>query len=102
MSQKEPAVEGPSTSTRVQPKRGQSSQSQGQDLKQMISDALAPIRKNLAKLPTKQTIDTLLNDLVDRLERKLRKISRKEPLQLSQGLISSSKGLTRWKVPWLL
>ena len=71
MSQKESAVEGPSTSTRVQPKRGQSSQSHGQDLMQMISEALAPIRKNLAKLPTKQAIDALLNDLVDRLERKI-------------------------------
>ena len=94
MSQKESAVEGPSTSMRVKPKRGQSSQSHGQDLMQMINDALAPIHKNLAKLPTKQAIDALLNDLVDRLERKIEEKVEERASAIESG-IDQLEQLTR-------
>ena len=68
MSEKEAAAEGPNTRYQ-QGRRGQGSQSQ--DLKQLISDAIAPIRKDMAKLPTKDTIDTLLEDLINKLDRKI-------------------------------
>ena len=37
----------------------------------MIADALAPIRNDLAKIPSKETVDAMLDDLLARIEEKI-------------------------------
>ena len=37
------------------------------DFKQMIAEALAPIRDDLAKIPSKDTFDTMLAELLDKI-----------------------------------
>eukprot|EP00112_Aurelia_sp_Birch-Aquarium-sp1_P024097 Seg746.3 transcript_id=Seg746.3/GoldUCD/mRNA.D3Y31 product="hypothetical protein" protein_id=Seg746.3/GoldUCD/D3Y31 len=41
------------------------------DIKQMIADALAPIRDELAKIPSRETVDAMLADLLVKIEEKI-------------------------------
>ena len=65
----------PSTSTRSQGKkggqRGQEVSEKLPDFKQMIVDALAPIRDDLAKIPSRDTFDAMLTEFLDKIEEKI-------------------------------
>eukprot|EP00112_Aurelia_sp_Birch-Aquarium-sp1_P026771 Seg971.8 transcript_id=Seg971.8/GoldUCD/mRNA.D3Y31 product="hypothetical protein" protein_id=Seg971.8/GoldUCD/D3Y31 len=73
--------EGPSTSTRSQGKtestgkkggqRGQEKTEKMPDFKQMIADALTPIRDDLTKIPSRETVDAMLADFLAKIEEKI-------------------------------
>ena len=41
------------------------------DIKQMVADALAPIRDDLAKIPSRVTFNTMLTELLEKIEEKI-------------------------------
>ena len=102
--------DGPCSSTRSQgkaestgKKSGQRSQEKSEktpDFKQMIADALAPIRNDLAKIPSKETVDVMLDDLLSRIEEKLTQRFRKESVSSSHMSMHSSKRWSHWKAQW--
>ena len=65
----------PSTSTRSQGRkggqRGQEVTKKLPDFKQMIAEALAPIRDDLAKIPSRDTFDTMLTELLEKIKEKI-------------------------------
>ena len=65
----------PSTSRRSQGRkggqRGQEVTEKLPDLKQMIADALSPIRDDLAKIPSRDTFDNMLAELLEKIEEKI-------------------------------
>eukprot|EP00795_Rhopilema_esculentum_P007463 gene7463-13234_t len=67
--------DGPSKQTRWTCKqggrRGLEKPEQMPDIKQMIADALAPIRDDLAKIPSRETVDAMLADLIVKTEGKI-------------------------------